>query len=347
MAISLQLAKSMLLGIAEFFRFISFNEEYRLFYVVPVKKFEPYAFQHSSIRDVATCVDLLDLVALFTKHTIPLGVENKELFKEVAAKTVAAYNSLYEREELLHFPDGNIGDIGFFLLLLTRCNEVFPDILPYRWQQTTDRLIGRLLERSRSDGSMEVFFDPGLKGFEMQSEAFYLPEALLGLIACRKMRPEAIDAVVKKAVGYCAQEAHRKHNLASDSAIFYANWQFQLLYSWLTCEKDDVAIRHLEKLVEAVMRRQLPFGEAIATVEVACYVEGLVHAERSLQYLGKVYDATWFDREISRAFLFLNDVQAAHMHDIHGGFVHSLHSHEARLDVAGHVFSALSLHLGQ
>ncbi len=346
MGVSHSFIKTMLLGISEFFRFIAFNEEKRLYYVVPVKPLEPYAYQHSSIRDVATVVDILDLVVLFERQKIPLRIESKELFKDVAANTLKAYHNLYDRAGLPRIPDGNIGDIGFFLLLLKTVGTIFPDILPYRWQLTRDHLIEELLVRSRIDGSIEVFFDPGLKGFEKQSEAFYLPEALIGLISLREVNPVAIDDVVKKAVTYSIQG--RASNLASDSAIFYANWQFQLLYYWLAYAQDKAAVWHLEKLVEGVKALRFTsgaFGPGTATVEVACYVEGLVHAKRTLEALGKVYDAKWFDKEISRSFLFLNDVQVHHMRTIHGGFTHSLNGSEARLDVAGHVFSALRRYL--
>ncbi len=321
----------MLIGIAEFFRYISSNEEKRLYYVVPVQRFMPYAYQHSSIRDVATLVEILNLVG-----QVNLSVRTVELFKEVASKTLVYYHNLYEKLELPQLPEGNIGDMGFFLLLLERAHVVFPDILPYRWQHTMDRLVTRLLERARSDGSMEVFFDPSLKGFEKQSEPFYLPEALIGLMTCRKLQPEAIDGVVKRAVGYFCSRPQQ------EVSVFYANWQFQLLYHYLKYEQDIAALVHLEQLLRAV---DIEFGKGAPTVEVACFVEGLVHAEKTLQYLKKPYDKVWFDKKISEGFLFLNDVQAAHMDKIHGGFTHSLHSHEARLDVAGHVFSALTLYI--
>lgn len=347
MAISPHLLKSMLFGIAEFFRFISNNETLRLYYVVPINKLKPFAYQHSPLRDVATCVNILDLVALFTKYTITLRVETKELFKQVIARTLTDVHTLYEKPQLPRFHNGSIGDIGFFLTLLKSCHEVFPDILPSRWQNTRDRLIKCLLERARSDGSIEVFFDAALKGFEKQSEAFYLPEALLGLLAWRTAQPEAIDAVVKNAVAYSADALRVRRNLSSEAATFYANWQFQLLYHWLEHENDKTAIDHLEYLVKAIMSSSIAkaaFGASIATVEVACYLEGLVHAECSLKRLGIAYDANWFNKEISRAALFLNNVQTKHTATIHGGFVHSLHSPEARLDVAGHVFSALRLY---
>lgn len=88
---------------------------------------------------------------------------------------------------------------------------------------------------------------------------------------------------------------------------------------------------------------RLPFGGNVATVEVACYLEGLAHAWGALEILQKLDDKLWFEKEIGRCLQFLYEIQMSKLSTAHGGFVHSLDRNEARLDVAGHVFNALAL----
>ena len=80
----------MILRIAEFFRYMSDNEKRRLYYVIPLQYDSPYAYQHSSIRDVGTICDILDLVQFFKEGRRAL--EGDTLFEEVArilCKTIA------------------------------------------------------------------------------------------------------------------------------------------------------------------------------------------------------------------------------------------------------------------
>jgi hypothetical protein len=337
---------TMLLRIAEFFRFISDNEENRLYYVLPIQRKSPYAYQHSSIRDVATICDILDLVKFFNVRKMALPDDSLLLFEKAAKNTLQAYHTLYQKDDLPNLPEGNIGDIGFFLLALQKCFRVFPSQLPDDWQETKTRLILRLLERQNPDGSIAIFFDNRLKSYEKSAEAFYLPEALIGLMACLESNPQVAPQVLK-AVAYCCQEKLREQNLESDSATFYANWQFQLLYHALQNKLGDAQVTtHLEKIVGALMVSRIaekPFGNDVATVEVACYMEGLVHAQRSLEMLHLSDDDEWFEKEIDRSLRFLYEIQTENLLTVHGGFVHSRFSNEARLDVAGHVFSGLQL----
>ena len=352
-----KIIRAMLIRISEFFCYMSDSEEQRLYYVLPIQHNFPYAYQHSSIRDVATTCDILDLVQFFKEKELPLPPDSLILFEKVTRNTLHAYYNLYQGAELPNLPEGNIGDIGFFLLALQKCFSVYPSQLPDNWKETKIRLTKYLLERQNSDGSLRIFFDDTLKYDEKSAEAFYLPEALIGLITSLGSNTKEIDdqvvTQVQKAIIYCCQDKNRKWHLATESATFYANWQFQLFYRWVQKDLGDEKIHfsvtnHLEKLVNALKESRMarePFGHAVATVEVACYLEGLVHAKYTLE---KLYASTrihdeWFDKEINRALLFLYELQSANLNTIHGGFVHSLGSHEARIDVAGHVFSGLSL----
>lgn len=356
----MKIVRNMILRIADFFRYMSENQERRLYYVVPVQPHSPYAYHHSTIRDVATICDILELIQLFKAQDLSLPSNSLVLFEEVAKNTLQAYNDLYHSDELPNIPEGNIGDIGFFLLSLEKCHTVFPSSLPNDWKVTKARLIKILLKRQNPDGSMSIFFDNSLKIYEKSSEAFYLPEALIGLIGTLGNNSKEIDdqitAQVQKAISYCCQDKIRKQNLASESATFYANWQFQLLYHWIqkkSKDKNAASIEsneadHLEKLITALKKSiisEKPFGNDVATVEVACYLEGLIHARHTFEMLKmptSEYDK-WFDKEIDRCLQFLYEIQKENLPTIHGGFVHYLGSYEARIDVAGHVFSGISL----
>lgn len=349
MDIDSQIIRSMLEHIAEFFHYMSDNKEQRLYYLVPLSNRMPYAYQHSSIRDVATICDILGLVQLFDEHAIPLANQSRILFENVTGKTLRAYNDLYQVDDLSILSKGNIGDIGFFLFAMQECDRVFPAQLPNQWKETKNRLVKRLLERQTADGSMRIFFDTRLAYHEKSAEAFYLPEALIGLIEA--MENNGAAKRVQKAIDYCCQDSNREYNLASDSSVFYANWQFQLLYHWARkMPKDLIPLEtgHLEKLIISLKNSRFakePFGGNAATVEVACYLEGLAHAQQILKMLKKpsITYCNWFEQEISRSLKFLYEVQMSHIKTIHGGFVHSLYSNEARIDVAGHVLGGLCL----
>lgn len=357
MAAHSQIACNMILHIADFFRYMSDNEEHRLYYVIPIQQYSPYTYQHSTIRDVATICDILDLIQFFKEREMSLAPDSLILFEKVVRNTLQAYHNIYQRNEFTKLPEGNIGDIGFFLLSLKKCLNIFPSNLPNDWKTTQTRLIKLLLERQNVDGSISIFFDDHLKKYEKSSEAFYLPEALIGLIATIGDNSKEIDdqvtIQVQKAIIYCCQDENREQNLSTESATFYANWQFQLLYHWIhkkLSDKSEVTIEanHLEKLINALKDPRIseePFGGNIATVEVACYLEGLVHAQHTFKALKMstgIYNE-WFGKEINRCLQFLYEIQMENLYAIKGGFVHSRYSHEARIDVAGHVFSGLCL----
>lgn len=355
MTTATNIANLMISHIAEFFRYMSDNDEQRLYYVMPIQRFSPYAYQNSTIRDVATVCNILDLVNIY-KNDVFLTSDLIIHFEGVARNTLQAYHDLYHSEELPNIPEGNIGDIGFFLLLLEKGLITYPEIMPSNWESTKARMIKLLFERQNKDGSITIFFDPRLKRFEKGSEAFYLPEALIGLISCIGSSPEIDNEIfnhVQKAILYCCQDTNREENLDSETATFYTNWQFQLLFHWfnkvlLNGKELSLELNHLEKLIKALQKSEISkkiFGNNIATVEVACFLEGLVYAQQSIYLTKKDFntDRNWFEKEIDRCIKFLHEVQIKNLLTIKGGFTHSLDSSEARIDVAGHVFSGLSM----
>lgn len=352
-----KIVHAMMLRIADFFHYMSDNNERRLYYVIPIQQASPYAYQHSTIRDVATICDILDLVEFFKNQEMTLAPESLGLFEKVTRNTLQAYCHLYQRDKIPNSPEGNIGDIGFFLLALEKSCKSYSALLPNHWQTIKLQLIHLLLEQQHADGSMSIFFDHRLKKYEKSSEAFYLPEALIGLIASIGNNSEELNdqitAHVQKAIAYCCQDKNREQHLTTESATFYANWQFQLLYQWVHKKPKDqevasIEAKHLEKLINALKKSRIsqkPFENNVATVEIACYLEGIVHAQHTLKLLQmstKPYDE-WFEKEINRCIQFLYELQMENLYAIKGGFVHSRYSYEARIDVAGHVFNGLCL----
>jgi hypothetical protein len=351
-----KIVRAMILRIADFFRYMSDNKERRLYYVIPIQQASPYAYQHSTIRDIATICDILDLVQFFKKREMTLAPHTLTLFEEVIGNTLQAYCNLYQRDKIPNFPEGNIGDLGFFLLALEKSCKIYFALLPNHWETIKLQLINLLLERQHADGSMSIFFDHRLKKYEKSSEAFYLPETLIGLIASMGNNSKELDdqiiAHVQKAIAYCCQDKNREQHLATGSATFYANWQFQLLYQWIHKKPKDqkaasLEANHLEKLINAIKHSKISqsFESNVATVEVACYLEGLVHAQHTLNLLQMSIklDDEWFEKEINRCIQFLYELQMENLYAIKGGFVHSRYSQEARIDVAGHVFNGLCL----
>src|SRR5437016_3121631 len=135
--------KNMLLRISEFFRFMSDNKESRLYYVFPVQKEMPYAYQNSSIRDFETISDILDLCSVFKEKEMDLDHEAILLFEKVTKNTLNDYFSQYQKEDFYTLPadERNIGDIGFFLLALQKCRQVFVHLFQQDLTATEIQLI--------------------------------------------------------------------------------------------------------------------------------------------------------------------------------------------------------------
>jgi hypothetical protein len=345
----------MLRRCAEFFQVMSDNREQRLYYVLPIDQMAPYAYQHSSIRDIATVCDIMDLVQLFEKSEMELGRDTLTLFEKVVGNTIRAYHSLYEQGRFFDLPEGNIGDLGFLLLSLLKCRFSFPSELPENGITTQNQIIQQLIDRQRPNGSLEIFFNKGLKPYEQSSEAFYLPEALIGLIKALEQdlqEPLFVEQTIQKAIAYLCQEKNLSQHMAADNSTFYFNWQSQWLYHWLKLQSKkershlDLEASHLQNLVEEIQKTPIAnksFFGPVATVEVACYLEGLVHAQQALKMLN-LFEKTkesWFSKEVDRSFAFLYEIQSRTLKAFKGGFPHSRLDNEARVDVAGHVLGGL------
>jgi hypothetical protein len=329
------------------------NEESRLYYVLPIDNSFPYAYQHSSIRDVATICNILDLAHIFQLQNMDVSNGTLSLFEKAAENTVRSYFPIYEKGEAPHSPEANVGDLGFFLLLLLKCSLLYPSALPKNWFRTLDLVSEKLIERQTPDGGLEIFFDDSKKSYEQSAEAFYLPEALIGLIAVlEQSKKKELESAVKNGIAYLCRKGNRDRHLASDSSIFYFNWQAQLLFHWIRWkmkkEKGDLDLEaeHIVKLLEGIRKTRLSrssFPTQEAAVAVACYFEGLAHAGNilGLLKLSTLAWSAWFEREIDRCLLFLYELQSSALQEFHGGFPHSRSSSEARVDVAGHVSNGL------
>lgn len=326
---------SMLLRIADFFRYMSENDEERFYYVVPIEWAQPYAYQHSSIRDIGTLCDVLELVRFLRENNLKIIAD----FDGVIEKTLGDYYSQFQKGRLRSF---NIGDIGFFLLALKNCESTFLNLLPKDWKETKDKLVQKIIERQKPNGSISIYYDDELNDGHLSAEAFYLPEALIGLMA---VSDGVVVEAVKRGVAYMSQDSNRSYHLAADYATFYYNWQFQLLYHWIKHTKE--ASPHLEKLMQAIKHARIartPFDSHAATVEVACYLEGLVYGREALKMLeSPLGQDPWIEKEVERCLAFLYQLQNETFSTFYGGFSHSRFSDEARIDVAGHVLGGLLL----
>jgi hypothetical protein len=341
--------RGMIEGIMDFFRYMVDNKEARLYYQIPILPRHPYAYQQSPLRDIATIGDILDGISFCKEQKIVIEPEVLRLFEKAVANTLLVYHELYQKGSVPG-DEASIGDVGFFLLCLQKAQSIFPSLLPRGWQSTKQQLKTKLLARQNSDGSLRIFFDDRLAEYEKSSEAFYLPEGLIGLIFALESEEERL--AIEKACLYCTQERVRRQNMISETATFYANWQFQLFYhafqNRIFGEKEALrAKQHLLALMQECMKLKIAnesFGRHMAAVEVACYLEGLAAAKQTLEMLGAMKEfASWFEKEKERSLWFLFELQKEKRDVVFGGFVHYPGSSEARVDVAGHVLSALLL----
>ncbi len=159
-----------------------------------------------------------------------------------------------------------------------------------------------------------------------------------------------VQDLVNKSIVYLSQEDKRNRHMVGEDSTFYFNWQAQLLCAWIKIKKTSnfsLEKEHLVGLLEALQKTsiaQMSFDHLVATVEVACYLEGLSHANYVRKILKMNSDSLdkWMLREIDRSLEFLYDVQNSSFKYFHGGFPHSKAAGEARVDVTGHVFNGLS-----
>jgi len=342
-----------------FFNLISNNVEKRLYYLWPVHTTitsPPYAYQNSSIRDIATINDICNLV-LLVKEIDPLALpqEKEVLFKEIAKKTLEGYSECMRVKKFPKGWDGNIGDYGFLLMLGVTCRKVFPEVIPVGWEDMEIGLVNGICGQQRKDGSLTIFFDCRRDS----GEEFYLPEAMIGLCSVLEYSPkwvtlahqEKMEKCVTEAFKYVSNAKLRKSQHKAETFIFYSNWQFKWGLAWikylLKVEKRDKfagALEHLESVLSTVKDTRFVSEsfEKKATVEVACFCEGLVSLLHTKKLLKDPRDEEWLMTQIVKAVDFLEKVQEKASKGWKGGFVHTLGSNEARLDVTGHVANALS-----
>jgi hypothetical protein len=309
---------TMLLRTTDFFRYMSENREHRFYYVLPIDQRHPYAYEHSTVRDVGSLCDILELVLFLKENKLKIEAD----FESVIRSTLSSYY-------IEHWE--NIGGAGFFLLALKSCSLTYPALLPADWQELARTLMKKMIAQQKPDGSIPVDGD-------LSAEAFYLPEALIGLIAVLDLGNHEVEEAIRRALAY--QESTRAYQIGSSYATFYYNWQFQLLYRWIKLKREPSG--HFMELMREVKKARIahtPFDSSVATVEVACYMEGLAHGRQVLAWFGE--EDLWIDKEINRCLDFLYELQNETLSAFYGGFIHSRFSDEARIDVAGHVLCAL------
>jgi len=349
----------MLTRCVSFFYLVSNTPEMRLYYLWPVHTTHPsapYAYQHSSIRDISTTNEICNVVALFKqKDPSVISQEKEEVFKEMTKRTLEGYSKCLMINRYYKGWDGNIGDYGFLLMLGISCGRTFPESVPQGWEEMEMGFVDAICGQQRKDGSVKIFFDKRKDG----GEAFYLPEAMIGLCTIlesfpRWMTPERqrkMENCITNAFKFVGTEKFRKSELQSDTVIFYCNWQFKWGLAWLkyltkVSRTDEFlgVYEHLMNVLEGLKLTRF-VGQSFekkATVEVGCYCEGLVSLMHTKIILKENDDEDWITKQIQKSIDFLEKVQESTLKGWSGGFVHSLGSKEARLDVTGHIANALS-----
>jgi len=354
----------MLTRCASFFYLVSNTPELRLYYLWPVRTSmtpsAPYAYQHSSIRDISTANEICNIVALFKqKDPSVISQEKEAIFKEMAKRTLESYNSYLMLNRFPKGWDGNIGDYGLLLMLGISCGKIFPDTVPSGWEEMEMGLVNAICGQQRKDGSVKIFFDSRKDG----GEAFYLPEAMIGLCSILESNPRwmttesqrKMENCITNAFKFASNEKFRNNELrsSSDTAIFYCNWQFKWGLAWLKylskVNRTDEFLKmgvfdHLTNVLEALKQSRFvkQSFEKKATVEVGCFCEGLTSLMHTKLILKDNEGEDWITEQIQKSIDFLEKVQETAHKGWSGGFVHSLGSNEARLDVTGHIANALA-----
>ena len=207
-------------------------------------------------------------------------------------------------------------------------------------------LVEGILQQQRTDGSYKIFFD-----VESDSgEELYPAEAMLALLEAHRLTADSrLLASAERGFAYYQRECYNRGKVLPDFLVFFANWQSQAgrLLSEATAKPDVKALvrRFLFELHDRIIEtgfydRVAHQPQALASVEVACALEGLADA---YAIAASSHDRrTWDYRRcilITLAFLLRAQRTTGCTDRERGGFGASLANREQRIDVTGHVLS--------
>jgi hypothetical protein len=199
---------------------------------------------------------------------------------------------------------------------------------------------------------MQVYFDPAAlhdHGWEL-----YYGEAALALTAAyTRLGDDRLLGCATRLLAACRRN-YLAGRVRPATLAFFANWQCQAARAVLRHTLDATDARTLAgyvySLQEAVLaggefqRRLEEAPEEVATVEVACTLEGLADALAVVLERGETRHARDYARAVAAAVTFLERVQVAPGAGAQdaavGGFGHGLLADAQRVDVTGHVCSA-------
>lgn len=223
-----------------------------------------------------------------------------------------------------------------------------------------------------SYGSYKVFFghekDVGVE--------FYASEALLGLARAYMLTRNPVFLRSAELALPWYKRYYMGGNVSDDMIVFFANWQSQAALQLhrftadesLKREIEDFVLPMYDKIIQAAETDDNSFyaqlkdrPESVATVEAACFLEGLadafalelerreppgaaVPADQQATESAQNRRATYREA-ISNALNFLLSVQLNMKRTApfaFGGYAHGLSKHTQRLDVTGHVLCAFT-----
>jgi len=339
---------------------MSQTPEKRFLYTFPPPK-RPYAYQHSSIRDLATAYDICSIVQICREKSIPVTEETYSHLQVVVKNTIEAWVPQHLSGE--NYVDGNIGDSGFMLATLAKCSQVYPNCLPQKWDDLVQKITETITSRQRQNGSIALYYDTANQNSELSGEAFYLPEALIGL--CYTLHygntpyvqssQEKLYQCLSKAFGYMSSPKIRDyHTKDKEMVVFYTNWQFQFCWHWgsyliekRSGESMAIVTDHAQSVLSALQQTKFArtqFNEESVVVEVACFLEGIAHIKKLFEKIGiDRHDDWWLNQQILRSLEFLKQVQDNAPIEWEGGLAHYKSAKEGRIDVTGHFGVALTM----
>jgi hypothetical protein len=299
---------------------------------------DTFVRENCPIRDIAAIWDLEKLERFLNRHEL-VSVINKSL-QHYKTYVIARDRYMILDPQRLGEPS-SIAHSAFMILSLLYAPSG-------RHNRQAGALAEGILQQQRPNGSFKIHFND----LPDHGEELYAGEAMLALLeSYRQLRNKLYLDSAQRGFSYYDAQYFRQDRVTEDALVFFANWQSQacrLLFEYsesdsLKKEVADYVFRMHDRIIAGGFYEGVQQRPGLqASVEVASAVEGLNEAYFLAHRCGDAR-AERYRQCICTGLAYLLRLQSTQggTERERGGFGFSLNERTQRIDITGHVASAL------
>ena len=308
------------------------------------------------IRNIGTIWDVARLSAFLGEHSLDDVIKaSVEYYKDfiIRIPTDVAFCLTLDPEKLGEPP--SIAHNAFMILaVLSYLNIEYGsyDLATEYWKTVVAGLANGITMNQNVDGSYAIYFvpDPPSHGIE-----FYPGEAILSLVMAHEATGfDGYLTSVEMAFPYY-RDYYEAGNVDPALLVFFANWQSQGFGELFKSTENEELRKDLAKYIMGLHDKIIDDGfytrvvespETMATVEVACGLEGMNYAYAVASAIGDSVSASRYSQAAKTALDFLKKAQCKSgvkgcTKKSYGGFGDTIDKHGERIDVTGHAVSGI------